>query len=75
MNRSSRTAGTHRTLTRRLAGGRRSEGALPSPNSLSMASTPLPQKVQESVTHVSGTKWNLCLGPLSQEKASYKSPG
>jgi hypothetical protein len=36
-----RTPGTHRTLTRRQAGGRRREGALPSPNSLSTASTPL----------------------------------
>jgi hypothetical protein len=30
-----RTPGTHPTLTRRPAGGRRNEGALPSPNSLS----------------------------------------
>jgi hypothetical protein len=48
----------------RPTGGRQSEGALPSPNSLSTASTP-PAAKAKSVTHVSGTKCHLCLGPLS----------
>jgi hypothetical protein len=59
--------GIHRTLTRRPAGGRRSEDALPSPNSLSTPSTPS----AKSVTHVSGTKWNLCLGPLRRATDNY----
>ena len=47
----------------RLKGGQQSEGVLPSPNSLSTASTP--PAPSEKCIPVSGTKCHLCLGPLT----------
>src|ERR1700730_10548956 len=46
---------------------------LPSPTSLSTASTPPACKKAKSVTHVSGTKCHLCLGPR-RAHAVWKRP-
>jgi hypothetical protein len=46
--------------------GRQSEGVLPSPNSLSTASTPPAPQKPGSVTHVSGTMCHPSLRPHSQ---------
>ena len=60
-----RNPGTRPSLPHPPAAEQQSAGVLPSPNSLSTASTPPACKKAKSVTHVSGTKCHLCLGPLN----------